>query len=162
MERAVRSHSDLHLIRQGQLQAALRPPIRTSRAPFALRGRMSVRGWTREKSVIPDLVFALQSANGVRRNFVVEIDRGTMPVKRSDPDRTSFQGKERVYLSAYAAKQHTRLFGWQSFRVLTITTDWDRVRSMQEALRELYVPRSLGPSLFFFATFSDLAAARLL
>src|SRR5712671_6561954 len=50
-------------------------------------------------------------------------DRGTMPVRRSDPAQTSFEGKMRVYLAAHAAKQHVQQFGWPSFRVLTITTD---------------------------------------
>ena len=72
--------------------------------------------------MIPDLVFGLQLTTGKRLNFMVEIDRGTMPVSRSDPDRTSFEQKMRVYLAAHAAKQHERQFGWKNFRVLTVTT----------------------------------------
>jgi hypothetical protein len=53
--------------------------------------------------VVPDLVFALDLADGSRRNFIVEIDRGTMPILRSDPDQTSFARKMRVYLAARAA-----------------------------------------------------------
>jgi hypothetical protein len=34
---------------------------------------------------------------------MVEIDRGTMPVYRSDPDRTSFEGEIRVYRTAARA-----------------------------------------------------------
>jgi hypothetical protein len=49
--------------------------------------------------------------------------------------------------------------GWKSFRVLTVTTDSFRVESMKKALRHLHVPHSPGPSLFFFATREELAAA---
>ena len=32
---------------------------------------------------VPDLVFGLQFADGSRHSFLVEIDRGTMPIARS-------------------------------------------------------------------------------
>src|SRR5690349_20637599 len=82
-----------------------------------------------------------------------------MPVKRSDPEQTSFEGKMRVYLAAHAAKEHEHLFGWKNFRVLTVTTDPDRVQTMREALRQLRAHRSIGPSLFLFATYGNLRAA---
>ena len=90
---------------------------------------------------------------------MVEIDRGTMPIKRSDPDQTSFEGKMRVYLAAHAAKQHERQFGWKNFRVLVVTTDERRIRTMIEALRQVRVPHSVGASLFWFGTFDDLRAS---
>ena len=90
---------------------------------------------------------------------MVEIDRGTMPVQRSDPEQTSFEGKMHVYLAAHAGKQHERQFGWKNFRVLTVTTDERRMRSMIEALRQIRVPRSVGASLFWFSTFDDLRAS---
>jgi hypothetical protein len=81
---------------------------------------------------------------------VVEIDRGTMPVVRSDTFRqTSFEEKMRAYLTAHAGKQRERQFGWKTFRVLTVTTDHRRVQSMMEALRKLRVPHNPGaPSSF--------------
>jgi len=136
--------------------AASRQPKPTGRAPFALRARLSHRGKTRDTSVVPDLVFGLELDEGSRRNFMVEIDRGTMPVRRSDPEQTSFEGKMRVYLAAHAAKLHVRQFCWPSFRVLTITTDRQRMRTMLAALRQIHVPRSPGPALFLFATFAEL------
>ena len=113
----------------------------------------------REVGVVPDLVFGLELADGSRRNFMVEIDRGTMPVNRSDPDQTSFQRKMRVYLAAHAAKQHERQFGWKNFRVLTVTTDSNRIATMMAALRQIRVPRSAGPSLFLLSTFDDLRSS---
>jgi len=57
----------------------------------------------------------------------------------------------RAYLTAHAAKQHERQFGWKTFRVLTITTDVRRIRSMRDALRGVRVPHSAGASLFLFS-----------
>ena len=107
--------------------------------PFSLHARLSDRGAVHDASVIPDLVFGLELAGGSRRNFMVEIDRGTMPVTRSDPEQTSIERKMRVYLAAHAAKQHQRQFGWKNFRVLIVTTDRQRIGSMIDALHRLRV-----------------------
>src|SRR5205085_12012418 len=74
----------------------------------------------------------LQDPKGERRNFMVEIDRGTRPVRRSDPEQTSFEGKMRVYQAAHAAREHQHKLGLANFRVLTITTDRQRVRAMMQ------------------------------
>jgi hypothetical protein len=158
LERAVRTHPGLRLLEEQELIAASRRPERSSRDVFALGAKVRCRGTMRESRVIPDLVFGLALADGTRRCYVAEIDRGTMPVERSDPSRTSFAGKMRTYLAAYTANQHQLQFGWPSFRVLTITTDRSRMRTMQAASRELSVPRSPRASLFLFATFTDLRA----
>jgi hypothetical protein len=110
----------------------------------------------REATIIPDIVFGLDLADSSRRNFMVEIDRGTMPVRRSDAQQTSIERKMRVYLAAHAAKQHREQFGWANFRVLIVTTTKERIETMIDALRRLRVSRSIGPALFLFNTFDDL------
>ena len=112
-----------------------------------------------EIGLVPDLVFGLQFADGSRRSFMVEIDRGTMPVSRSDFLQTSFERKKRAYLTAHAGKQHEKYFGWKTFRALTVTTDQHRTQSMMEALRKLRIPHSPGAPLFFFTTRDELRAA---
>jgi hypothetical protein len=112
-----------------------------------------------EIGLVPDLVFGLQFADGSRHSFMVEIDRGTMPIARSDFLQTSFERKMRAYLTAHAGKQHEKHFGWKTFRVLTVTTDQHRMQSMMEALRKLRVPHSPGAPLFFFTTRDELRAA---
>jgi hypothetical protein len=87
---------------------------------------------------------------------VVEIDRGTMPISRSDISQTSFERKMRGYLTAYAGRQHERQFGWKAFRVLTVTTDRNGIASIVNPLRSLSVPQSPGPALFWFALRDDL------
>jgi hypothetical protein len=139
LEREVAQRGDVRLISEEDMNTAASRQAPKSRAPFALRAK-SHRGRVREVSVIPDFVFGLRLADGSRRNFMVEIDRGTMPITRSDPTQTSFERKIRVYLSAHVAKQHERQFGWKNFRVLTITTDWQRIASMSEASQRLHVP----------------------
>jgi len=157
LECAVRNRADVQLIHPDEMAATFPNQRVAGRNPFTLRATLSHRGVMHEIGLVPDLVFGLTLADGARRHFMVEIDRGTMPVVRSDIFRqTSFEEKMRAYLTAHAAKQHERQFGWKTFRVLTITTDDRRARTMAEALRSLRVPRSPGAPLFHFATRDEL------
>jgi hypothetical protein len=162
LQRAARDRDDVRLVHPQEIIDASPGPTHLSRNPFSLRVKLSHKGVMRDVGVVPDLVFGLDLADGSRRNFMVEIDRGTMPIMRSDPDQTSFTRKMRVYLAAHAAKLHERQFGWKTFRVLTITTDQHRMRSMTEALRQIHVPHSRGASLFLFSTFDNFRKSNLL
>ena len=153
---AVSQRPNVRLVSAADMNAASQQPFLAAHARFALQCKLPRRGAVRESSVVPDLVFGLQFADGKRRNFMVEIDRGTMPVVRADIEQTSFARKMRIYLAAHAARQHERQFGWDNFRVLTITTDRQRIDSMIEALRDIRSPRSIGGSLFGFSAFDDL------
>jgi hypothetical protein len=160
LECSVRARADVQLIHPDALVAAFPEQRITARNSFTLRAALSHRGVKHEIAVVPDFAFGLKLANGSRRYFMVEIDRGTMPVSRSDIfKQTSFEEKMRAYLAAHAAKQHERQFGWKNFRVLTITTDERRMRTMMEALRQLQVPHSPGASLFYFTTRDGLGAS---
>jgi hypothetical protein len=101
----------------------------------------------------------LRFADGSRRCFAVEIDRGTMPVTRSNTKETSFALKMRAYLAAHAAGLHERTYGWKAFRVLAVTTDTRRMHTMIDALQKLPMPRGPGAALFFFTTQEQLRSA---
>jgi DNA-binding Lrp family transcriptional regulator len=156
LQYAVRRRGDLRLIHPDEMVATFPDQTFSARDPFALRVQVSHQGALHDIGLVADLVFGLMLPDGSRRCFMVEIDRGTMPVVRSDIRQTSFERKMRAYLTAHAAKQHERHFGWKTFRVLTITTDHHRTHSMKEALRQLHVPHSMGASLFLFATRDEL------
>ena len=156
---ATRHRPDVAFIPPDEIVATFPDQTFSARDPFALRVKLSHQGILHELGLVPDLVFGLKFADGSRRCFMVEIDRGTMPVTRSDIRQTSFERKLRAYLTAYAGKQHERQFGWKTFRVLTVTTDVHRMQSMMDTLRQLRVPHSPGPTLFFFATRADLIAS---
>jgi hypothetical protein len=153
---AVRSRRDVHLIHADELVASFPVQPMNIRNPFALRATLSNDGTTHEVGIVPDLVFGLKFYDGSRRCFMVEIDRGTMPIVRSDARQTSVERKMHAYLAAYAERQHEQRFGWRTFRVLLVTTDEGRRKSMMDALRELNVAGTPGTSLFLFATRGEL------
>src|ERR1051325_9392783 len=160
LQRAVAQRGDISLLFAEAMNAASSGrSVFESRAAFALEAKLLLQGKVHKTSVVPDLVFGLELPRKDRRNFVVEIDRGTMPIKRSDPQQTNFESKMRVYLAAHAMKEHVQQFGWKNFRVLTVTTDHGRMRCMMSALQQLRVPHSIGPALFAFATFDELRAS---
>jgi hypothetical protein len=152
-----RARDDIRLIHPHELIAAFPKRTRSGGNPVALRVNVSRNGKTHEIGLIPDLIFGIGFPDGSRRCFMVEVDRGTMPVSRSDLSQTSFERKMLAYLIAHTARQHERDLGWKTFRVLTVSTDDQRTRSMMETLRRLNVPNSQGPSLFFFANQAGLS-----
>ncbi|MEY9750174.1 hypothetical protein ABIF65_009548 [Bradyrhizobium japonicum] len=159
LERSTRGRSDLRLIHPEEVIASAPERTRRMRNPFALRARISQAECAYDVGVVPDLVFGLLFPDGSRRCFMVEIDRGTMPVSRADATQSSFARKMRGYLQAHAEGRHTNQFAWKRFRVLVVTTDQHRTRSMLEALRQLKIPQSPGPSLFFFALGGELRSS---
>src|SRR5262249_39970954 len=108
LERAVRARGDVQLIHPAELVAAFPDQSFSAHNLFAMRVKLSHEGVIQEIGVAPDLAFGLRFADGSRRCFMVEIDRGTMPVARSDIRQTSFERKMRAYLTAHAAKQHEK------------------------------------------------------
>lgn len=130
----------------------------TDKNPLKLSGTTSADGRVREFGIVPDLILGLRFPDKSRRCFMIEIDRGTMPVTRSDPSVTSYSQKMQAYLAAHAAGGHERRYGWRAFRVLTVTTDRKRVRSMIDALGQLPMPPGPGASLFFFTTRDEIVA----
>jgi protein involved in plasmid replication-relaxation len=156
LHQAVRERSDVQLLHPNDILAAAPTATREARNPFLLRAKLSHQGWTREIGVVPDLVFGLRFNDGSRRCFMVEIDRGTMPITRSDINQTSFERKMRVYLAAHATGQHQRQFGWKAFRVLAVLPDRSRLETMIETARSLCVLRNAGSALFLFATADKL------
>jgi hypothetical protein len=81
-------------------------------------------------SVIADGLFGLIFPDETAAYFLMEVDRGSMPVVRSNFDRTSYRRKLLVYWEAWKQKLHVEQFGVSQIRVLTITDSAKRVANM--------------------------------
>jgi hypothetical protein len=156
VQMAARVRDDVQIIHADELVASFPDQSFSAGNPFSLQTRVNHHGTWFNVGIVPDLVFGLRFRDGSRRCFMVEIDRGTMPIARANLMQTSFERKMRAYLSAHAARQHERHFGWKTFRVLAVTTDATRVQSMQDALSRIHISHSPGPQLFLFATRDQL------
>lgn len=111
-----------------------------------------------KQGVIPDRVFALEFLDQPKeRNRVLcflEADRATMPVVRRTLSRSSFYRKLLAYETTWTQGFHQTRFGFQRFRVVTVTTSAARVASLVDASRRL----SRGQGLFLFTDLASLTA----
>ena len=137
LQSAADARRDLEILHSDALARAMPEASRQSADPFTMQVAISHGGVVRRIGLAPDFTFGVRFPDGSRRCFFVEIDRGTMPIARSDFSQTSMQRKFRAYLAVHASRLHERQFGWKAFRVLTVTTDEARVRSMIDATRAI-------------------------
>lgn len=111
--------------------------------------------------VAPDKVFGVEHADGRRRYYFLEMDRGTMPVARSDLRRTSLLRKFLSYDATFRDSLHRSLYGLPGFQVLTVTTSEKRISRCLEVLNDVAARR--GAKRFLFSTkATTLADARRL
>lgn len=144
VELACRNRKEIRLLSADDLR------IPNMREPFQWKVDIGQR---QKCGVIPDRVFGLE-ANGKQCWYFLEADRDTMPINRSDLDRTSFQRKLLAYEATWSQNLHRTRFGWQRFRVLTVTTSSQRVEGIIEACQGL----AHGHGLFLFTDLASLSA----
>jgi hypothetical protein len=143
IELACRNRNDIRLLSADDLQ------IPNKREPFQWKVEISQR---QKCGVIPDRVFGLEF-NGIRCWYFVEADRGTMPMTRDNLNQTSFKRKLLAYEATWSQSLHRTRFGWQRFRVLTVTTNKQRVQGITEVCQGL----ARGHGLFLFLDVAALA-----
>lgn len=140
VELACRNRKDVRLLAADDLN------IPKMREPFQWKVNIGIKC-----SVIPDYVFGLEF-NGQRCWYFLEADRATMPVKRGNLNQTSFYRKLLAYETTWKNTIHSRDFGIHRFRVLTVTTNSERVQGMIAACEKL----KQGRGLFLFTDTESL------
>ena len=118
--------------------------------------------WNRtvvDVGVEADDLFGLQflGADGKHINdfIFLEMDEGTMPIVRSVLSTSSIIKNLRCYSAAKRQNKHEK-FAIPNFRVLFVTTSWDRVKSMQICWRS-HREELLSASYFIFTTKTEMA-----
>lgn len=106
--------------------------------------------------VIPDRAFVVESHEDSGRRdrvlYFLEADCGTMPATRGTLAQSSFHRKLLAYETTWAQQVHRRRFGYDRFRVVTITTSPARVKTLVETCQRL----ERGRGLFLFADHASL------
>jgi DNA-binding Lrp family transcriptional regulator len=148
-ELACRRHGDVRLISADEL--SLPVETRQKREPF--RWQVTIRQQI-NLGAQPDRVFALEFSDRTRAYFFLEADRATMPVMRPNFEQSSFYRKLIAYEATWTQNIHRSRFGFNRFRVLTVTTSAERVKHLIEASRQL----QRGQGLFLFTDSASLAA----
>jgi hypothetical protein len=136
LRRAIRLRPGFALLEPAQLLAMTPAETQRRDRPWALRATVHHNGTAYELGVEPDYVFGFQYPDGRFRAYLVECDRGTMPVTRASLAQTSLKRKLLAYTAARRAGLHERQFGWKAFRVLVVTSNPQRADNVLAAVRE--------------------------
>lgn len=147
LELATRGRDDVKLLERGEILDDA-PKSRRDRL-VKLEASIRIGGSLRKNGVVPDALFGLRFSDERESYFMLEIDRGEMPVERyKNTYRTYFAKKMLTYYEASRQQRHVYDLGIENFRVLTVTTDGPRVERMQAALRTITEGR--GSNMFLF------------
>lgn len=111
-------------------------------------------GATMRTLLIPDGAFALRSPGVVARHFVLEVDRGTMPVIRRKLIQSSFQRKIFAYQETRRQGVLWKRFEVPSFRVLIVVESRRRLAALQQATAASF--KRGESTMFLFAVASEL------
>lgn len=150
IELACRERGDIRLITDQDLRAEREDKLISASFHWTVK----LHGG-RTLGVIPDKVFVLERTDHGTSNrafFFLEADRGTMPVIRRNLSQTSFYRKLLAYEATWTQSVHKTRFGFHRFRVVTVTSSAERVRSLVDACSQL----ERGHGLFLFTDLASL------
>lgn len=160
LEVAQRNRSDVELLDATEIIARAPEKTRHSKQPLKWTALVpDERGGEVASSVVADDVFALMFDDNTASYFLVEIDRGQMPVRRHPESteevirgkrrlRTYYKHKLATYYHGWRQRRHVDQLGIEQVRVLTVTTSPKRVETMLDAVSEL--TKGKGSELFLF------------
>jgi hypothetical protein len=160
LQRAIRQRPGYQLLKPRQLLETAPEETQRREQPWTWRSKVHYNDATVELGVAPDYPFAIQYPDGRFRVYLVECDRGTMPVDRANLAQTSLKRKFLAYTAAKRAHLHQRHFGWKAFRVLVITTNKVRADNVLATIRECV--HDHGRGLFLIADRQSLATADIM
>ena len=155
LQSSISVRDDVELVEEDQLQENFCAKILAQNKPWRLSVPVIHENARLEIGLEADYVFSLYLPK-VRRKafFLVEIDRGTMPVVRRDLRQSSILRKLLAYQTMWQIKLHQKHFGWGNFRVLFVTQSKERVENMIAAANAQ--SQTQQSPLFLFADKSSL------
>jgi hypothetical protein len=142
------------LIREEEIIRAAPEETRTARESLRWEAVSIVQGRRERWSVVPDGVFGLDFGDNTQAYFLIEIDRGTIPVSRGAGDHRSIRRKLKTYYDGWRAQRHIEQFAIKQMRVLTVTSSPKRVQNMVQAVRD--ITEGKGSNFFLFADQTNL------
>lgn len=141
LETACRQSGRVRFIPPEEILLHAPEATRTSPKPFQWAVATAYQGEKLTLGVNPDATFGLQYQDrpeGQNRLYCfLEADRSTMPILRQGHRQTSFFRKLTAYYATAKQDLMTTRFGFRRFRVLTVTSNPERVNNLIQATRAL-------------------------
>lgn len=160
LEIACREKPDVELLEAAEVIAHAPEATRNAREPLRWVIERVERGRKDSFSVVPDGLFGLSFPDDTASYFLLEIDRGTIPLRRTDTYgtaawRKNIEYKLRTYYEGWRANRHVEQFGVKQLRVLWVTSSPARLENMIEIQRD--ATGGKGSALFLFGSKGALA-----
>jgi DNA-binding transcriptional ArsR family regulator len=156
LELATRGRDDVCVLERNEILENA-PKSKVDRL-VRLEASIRLGGALRKNAVVPDALFGLRFNDETESYFMLEIDRGEMPIERyKNMQRTYFAKKMLTYYEGNRQQRHVHDLGIENFRVLTVTTDRPRIEKMLAALNVITDGR--GSNIFLFVDQAMLAAS---
>ena len=160
-EAACQKSGRVRLIRADEILKGAPEETRGRKNPLKWNVPTNYRGQNIVLGLVPDKIFGLQYLDKPegknRAYFFLEADRATMPIMRTDIRQTSFYRKTVGYHETWKQGLHTKVYNIKNFRVLTVTSSPQRVRTLIEANKQL--ADGQGSRMFLFSHEQALQAA---
>ncbi len=121
----------------------------TALHPMKWPVRLKARSRSRTTWVIPDAAFSIRDRTDRESFLLLEVDRGTMPVERSDPFQSSFLKKVEAYRETRNRGHLWKRWQIPGFRILVVTETEERKKSLQAATARCF--RQRKSTMFLFA-----------
>jgi hypothetical protein len=161
MEVACNARKDVELLREPDVLSIAPQETKAAREPLRWSVDKVVGGRRQRYSVVPDGLFGLQFADDTAAYFALEVDRGTIPITRSDRAwQKSIAYKLMTYWEGWKAGRHVEQFGVKQMRVIMLTNSEERMHNMLAVVNEL--TQSRGTTFFLFGHTAMLRDADLL
>lgn len=162
LELGCRARGDVELMREHEVLALAPEETRTAREPLRWKVNRTMMGRRETFSVVPDGLFGLLFPDETAAYFVLEVDRGTIPLVRTDVAgtpawRKSITYKLATYWEGWKAGQHAKQFGVKQVRVAMVTSSAERVRNMLSLVDEITEGRE--SNFFLFTDRATLAVS---
>lgn len=157
---SIRRHPGYSILNAETLLRLAPEETRRRERPWLLFSTVPHNGVQLQVGVEPDHAFGIGDAKQSFRAFLVEVDRGTMPVARQQLAQSSFKRKILAYAQARRSLLHQHQFGWKTFRVLVVTSTKERADTILKTIRAS-APEQEG-FLFLVADRVSLAAADII
>ena len=161
LEVACRTRGDVVLMREHEVLALAPQKTRAAREPLRWSVDKTVMGKRETFSVVPDGLFGLVFSDETAAYFVLEIDRGTIPITRTDVRgtpawRKNIAYKLATYWEGWKVGRHENQFGVKQVRVAMVTSSPERVRNMLAVVDE--ITEGSGSNFFLFIDREALAS----
>ncbi|SKA85726.1 Replication-relaxation [Prosthecobacter debontii] len=120
------------------------------------RIRFVLDGESAQYGLMPDAGFSIQLPGGLESFFLLEADRGTMPISRRDPNLSSFRKKVIAYKATRQIGVLWRRYQIPGFRVLVVADSAKRLASIRRATAACF--QRGDTTMFLFSTATEVAA----